>query len=321
MKPSRNQLKRIALTLLLTSCIVIFVSCSRLGFQEMGPAKSPVTEKTFHAPAEAVGTIQNPKVSESSGMAASHCADDVLWTHNDSGDANLIFALDPTGRDLGTYIVDGSSNRDWEDIASFRDKDGDCFLLIGDIGNNHMKRSERIVYKVREPKLDTDRKPNPVPGLTGRAEIIKFTYGQETFDAETLMVHPGSGDIYVVTKSLSGAAKVFRVGNVNDTKADGVAVEVGEIATPSLPAGLFTGGDISPDGTRVIVTDYFYGYELRLDSPSESFDEIWKKPMTRVDLGSRRQGESVCYSKDGTRLFAGSERSGSALNMVVLSED
>ena len=275
--------------------------------------------KDVYGKPETVGTISNPNVTESSGMAASKCAEDLLWTHNDSGDANLIFAFDAEGTDLGTFIVDGSVNKDWEDIASFKDTEGKCHLLIGDIGDNGLRRAELTVYKIPEPEVRKNGRKPGIPDATRPAAEIRFTYPDERYDAETLMVHPVSGDIYVVTKRINGPAQVFKVGNAVAALPRNEAVKMGEVSAPTLPAGLFTGGDISSDGSRVIITDYFYGYELRLDSAGD-FDRIWSAPMTRVDLGSRKQGESVCYSRDGRRLFAGSERAGSPL-IAVTSKD
>lgn len=315
-----TELKTFRIAVLLMVLVASSTSCNKVATNQETPPPAAQDTVQSYGPPETLGSIGNPNVTESSGMAASHCEDDVFWTHNDSGDANLLFAFDAVGKDLGAFIVNGSTNKDWEDIASFKGSDGICYLLIGDIGNNGMNRTEMTVYKVREPKILRDKNSNAVPEVTAKAETIRFDYGGDVFDAETLMIHPASGDIYIVTKQISGAAKVFKVGNAASPQPKNTAVEVGELSAPSLPAGLFTGGDISPDGKRVVVTDYFYGYELRLGQSSEGFDGIWKGTLKRVDLGSRKQGESVCYSKDGKRIFAGSERAGSPLISVTLND-
>lgn len=265
-----------------------------------------------------IGSIKNPNVNESSGIAASRCREGVFWTHNDSGDANLLFSFNGEGTDLGTFIVKDAENKDWEDIASYRDRTGQCFILIADIGNNGMGRAEFKVYKVPEPVVGPANGEGGVPKTTAPAEAIRFTYGDERYDAESLLVHPLTGDIYVVTKQLSGGASVFKVGNADDAGRRIAAAKVGEIAAPTLPAGLFTGGDVSPDGMRVMVTDYFFGYELVLPDPRLPFDEIWEQPLKKVDLGTRKQGESVCYTTDGKNIVAGSERAGSPLVSVSL---
>lgn len=274
-------------------------------------------QSSYGAP-EAVGRLKNPNISESSGLAASRCTEDVFWTHNDSGDANLIFAHDSKGEDLGTFIVRGSVNKDWEDIASFKDRTGECFLFIGDIGNNGLKRAEMTVYRIPEPEIAEKSGGADIPVSTAEAVPIRFTYGADRFDAESLMVHPVDGTIYIATKQLSGPSSIFRLKSEDAGKGPRLAEKVAEVEVPAMPAGLFTGGDISPDGTRVVLCDYFSGYELRLPGSERDFDAIWKQTPVKVDLGGRSQGESVAYSRDGRGLFAGSEKKGSPLMRVWL---
>ena len=57
----------------------------------------------------------------------------------------------------------------------------------------------------------------------------------------------------------------------------------------------------------MIVCDYTQGYEFTLPEIASNFDEIWAQKPEIVDLGERKQGESVCYSVDGSSLFATSE--------------
>src|SRR6266581_5217875 len=61
------------------------------------------------------GTVSNSVgLSEASGLAASRNNVGVLWTHNDKGDSNRIFALDVSGRKLGVYTLTGGVNEDYE---------------------------------------------------------------------------------------------------------------------------------------------------------------------------------------------------------------
>jgi len=126
-------------------------------------------------------------------------------------------------------------------------------------------------------------------------------------NAEALAVHPVTGAIYVLTKRMNGPSRVYRIdpnfGSTDIQKAHIVA----EISVPAIPNGLLTGGDISPDGKRVVLCDYAQAYELTLPEHVASFDDIWKQKPEIVDLGKRKQGEAVCYSADGTSIFATSE--------------
>jgi hypothetical protein len=80
-----------------------------------------------------------------------------------------------------------------------------------------------------------------------------------------------------------------------------------------------TGGDIAPDGTRVILSTYAAGYELSLPDGAP-FDEIWDQEPQRVDIGEHQQGEAITYSADGESLFATSEGPHAPLYRIDRSE-
>ncbi len=71
-------------------------------------------------------------------------------------------------------------------------------------------------------------------------------------DAETLLVHPQTGDVYVLSKSLSSASGVYKLPKNYDLNKTNRLEKVAEFTVPAFPNGLLTGGDISPDGKRII---------------------------------------------------------------------
>jgi len=292
-----------------------FAACSRVSssVDKNGGDKKNNDNKnvsTVYAKAKIVGTITSSEITESSGIAASGCAENVFWTHNDSGDDAYLFAINERGEKLGTYKIANAKNNDWEDIAAFKDRTGACFLYIGDIGNNERTKSEMTIYKVREPKIaGTDKsssKKNPIE--TENAEAIRFIYPDIRRDAETLMIHPQTGDIYVLSKSFSQPSGVYKLDANYDLNKTNTLKKIADFAVPAVPNGLLTGGDISPDGRRIILCDYFNGYEIMLPEEAKDFDEIWRQTPQIVDLGAREQGEAICYSVDGKSVFATSEK-------------
>lgn len=260
-----------------------------------------------------VGEIKSGEISESSGLAASKCTEDVFWTHNDSGDDAFIFALDSTGKKLATYRVAGAVNTDWEDIAAFKDKSGECFLYIGNIGNNARARGEHSIFRLKEPKDFSKDSSKKNPQTTEKAEAIKFSYPDFRHDAETLLVQPETGDIYIITKRLTGAAGIYKLGADYDKTAVNKLEKISDFTVPAVPEGFLTGGDISPDGRRVVICDYFGAYEITLPEKSANFDEIWKETPSKIDLGTRAQGEAIGYSADGRSIFATSENKNSPM--------
>jgi len=63
------------------------------------------------------GTIQDPDITESSGIVASRRFPGVFWTHNDDGGQPVLYAIGKRGQALGRVAVDGVTVKDWEDIA------------------------------------------------------------------------------------------------------------------------------------------------------------------------------------------------------------
>ncbi len=262
-----------------------------------------------YLPPKITGKIRSPDVTESSGVIASKCQPGVLWTHNDSGDDAFIFAFNAAGDDLGTWRIPNGHNNDWEDIADFKDSSGKCFIYAGDIGDNNEKRSDHAIYRIPEPEVprNATHSSRKDPHFTENAAILQFNYPDSKHNAETLMVHPRTGDIYVVTKRIDGPAGVYRLKPVFDSGATQTAAKIAELAVPSIPNGLLTGGDISPDGKRMIICDYTAAFEYTLPESAANFDEIWKQKPQVIDIGNRQQGEGICYSPDGNSLFATSE--------------
>ena len=290
-------------------------SCSSVSSR---PADTPydMDVSKFREP-EITGSIGSREIRESSGVAASRCQENVLWTHNDSDDGPFIFALDPQGRNLGTWKVANSENVDWEDIAAFKDTDGRCYLLIADTGNNYRKRNVLKIYRVEEPSVTNKsletRRRNSL--LTEPAENFSFSFEDGAHDAETILVHPASGNIYLVTKNITSAAGVYKLEPFHTTP-DQTAIKVGNISVPAVPNGLITGGDISPDGRRVAVCDYFGAYELTLPENASDFDNIWEARAIKFDIGRRAQGEAITYADGGNTLYATSEKRNSPIYRV-----
>ena len=281
-----------------------------------GPTSSAAPTSDYEAPVVA-GLIRTAGIKESSGLSASECQD-VLWTHNDSGNDALIYALSTSGESLGTWRVEGAQNTDWESIATYRDPGGNCSLILGDIGDNDENRGEVEIYRVPEPVASTGTaSADTEPRSTEPAQTMRFSYPDGSNNAETLLVHPWTGDIYVVTKKESGPAGVYRVAPAFGATVPVVGEHVADVSVPSQPEGLLTGGSISPDGRRVMLCDLQAGYELVLPDDVSDPDDIWLQVPSPVDLGDRKQGEGVSYARDGLSLFASSEKKNSPLYLIT----
>ena len=305
---------KIAAFVILSSFAIIFSACENFTVDRGNVAA--IDNDQIYAVPQIIGKISSKEIQESSGLAASRCRSDILWTHNDSGGGPFLYAIGLNGDRLETWKVSGAKNVDWEDIALRKNPDGNCYLYIGDIGNNTRQRDEFSIYRIAEPNATTRNTSRRSPGETAATEMLRFSYPGSRHDAETLLVEPFSGSIYVVTKRISGSAGVYKLNpNFDPTKIQ-IAEKIADISVPAIPNGFLTGGDISSDGKHVVLCDYFSGYELSIND-GQIFDEIWKQQPVKFSLGKREQGESIAYSPDGNSVFATSELKDSPLIKVT----
>lgn len=274
------------------------------------PSGSQKDAKGFKPPV-LLANLEDKAINESSGIAASRANKDYFWTHNDSGDGPFIYAFNREGKHSGVYQVAGATARDWEDIAVGPGPEANrSYIYVGDIGDNGRRRSEIIVYRLPEPRITSESaqfaKSRPDRSVT--AETIRLAYPDGQYDAEALMIHPQTGDLYIITKEIIGSPKVYKARAPLQTKGVTQLVRAGEVEMPGWMGGFVTGADIALDGRAVALCNYANAYEIRLpDGQPGGFDAIWKQPLTEIALGTRKQGESICYRLDGRALLATSE--------------
>ncbi len=257
-------------------------------------------------PPETVASLQAPGLTESSGLAASQRNPGTWWTLNDSGNDAALYRFDLQGRFLGLHEVPGVDNRDWEDLAA-----GSCpsspepCLYIAEIGDNKEQFEWVAVYAVREPQGDE-------PAGIVATWIARYPNGAR--NAETLLLHPESGRLYLVTKEKSGLCEVYRF-PAEPSEAPGLLERAGQFQLEGLRSEhrKATAGDWSPDGTRVVVRTYMAAWEWDTD-PSKP-EAHWAEPPRRAWLAVEDQGEAIAYTPDG-HLITTSEGAPMPINIV-----
>jgi len=260
-----------------------------------------------------MGKIESDALRELSGIAASRRNPGVLYVHNDSGDAPQIYAINEKAQLLGACRLQGATERDWEDIAVGPGPDpNQSYVYIGDIGDNAAKRPEIIVYRVPEPKVDAVA---PFGRMTiGTADALRCVYPDKPHDAETLLVDPLTRDIYIISKR-ELAPRVYRAAYPQSTTQQ---IKLEQVAV--LPLGSFpTGGDVSPDGRRVIVRGMFNAaiWERPVggrssDSGSRVGDPVplgqaFAGQPKAIPVAAEPQGEAICFDSKGAGYFTISE--------------
>jgi hypothetical protein len=244
-------------------------------------------------------------VPEASGLAVSRRHAGVLWTHNDSGNETVLFAVDAMGQARGRVRVP-SRTRDWEDLAAgpcrpvdeAQGESGDC-LYIADIGDNDVARRNVQVLRVPEPDLDAAR--------TARPDVFTLTYPDGPHNAEALFV--AGGRLFVVTKDRDGA--VFGSAEPLDAVESGFSRIDGNVTLRRMGALEMAGvtdAETSRDGQSVVVRTareaVVYGTADLVGGPDKA------RPTMRIPIGSLREPQGEGVALDGDVLYLASEASG-----------
>jgi len=285
----------------------VYVFCLRLALLVAATLSSDsCAVLPIFAKGKQVGALQTQLINEASGIVASRKSPGVLWVHNDSGDSPRVFAIDAKGALLGIYQVEKAHLQDWEDIAIGPGPDpNQDYLYIGDIGDNAAKRHSVIVYRVAEPRVDPNQ---PVErAKTGPAEAIELEYPDGPKDAETLMVDPWNRDIYIISKR-DLFSKVYRAAYPQYTKSKTTMV-----LAAVLPWGLAVGGDISPDGSLIIVRGLFNA-SIWQRAKGQELPQAFHGPEHKMSLLFELQGEGICFDSRGRGFFTVGEGPGTAIN-------
>jgi hypothetical protein len=236
------------------------------------------------------GTVASGAVGEASGIAASAVHAGVFYLHNDSGDSARFFAVDETGADLGVWDVSGAIANDWEDLAR-GPCDAQSCLFLGDIGNNsHAPSKPYAIYRVTEPdELGTD-------DVTVQADALPFAYPDGYPNSETLLVHPQTGVITLVTKVDDGPSAIFEFPMPLTPAEEVVLLPAGEVEPPNGDVH-FTAGDVHPAGLGVLLRTYTDAFFYAM-SPTESVAEALQRPPCAVPPPGG--GEAIAWLADGS---------------------
>jgi len=257
---------------------------------------------------EAIGALADGALNEISGVVASLAHPGVFWAHNDSGDAPRLFAVDGAGNRLATITVAGAQAIDWEDIARGPCPAGTC-LYLADIGDNQLQRASYTVYRVPEPATVAD--------TTVTAEALPFTYPDGSHNAETLVVHPTTGALTVVTKVFVGESSIYEMPLPLSPGVPAVMSLAGAVKPPSGSV-FFTGGDVHPSGKGVLLRTYSAVHYYPLASGGSVAAALAGTPCA-VPAAGETQGEAVGWLADGAGYVTVSEGVGAKVNRVVCS--
>jgi hypothetical protein len=248
------------------------------------------------------GVLDGDGLVEVSGIAASRAHPGVIWAHNDSGDEARVFALRASDAALiGTYSVTGATATDWEDIAVGPHAGGDA-VFIGDIGDNDHERSSVRVYVLPEPAA-TPEQAYTEAAAPGAIQVT-LTYPAGAQNAESLLVDPVSGDLFILTKTNGGVSDVYRKAAPHAVGVFPLELVATLLPRPGDPN--VTGADISPDGSRILVRSYDRVFLYPRLASATIADALSAAPCD-VPQEDEPQGEAITFAADGLGYFTASE--------------
>jgi hypothetical protein len=241
--------------------------------------------------------VKDRRLTEISGCGVSPLTPNIIWVHNDSGDAARAYAISTTsGQTLLTVNLKDTEATDNEDMDIY-----DGHVYLADIGDNKAKRTSIRVSSFAEPTV-------PAQGAKAARSVSvapitrMLTYEDGPHDAEAFLVDP-TGAMVIVTKT---------DGHVYRADRDDVLRSVLKLDLP-----LVTGATRSVDGRMVLLRTYLS--VLRFDRPAKgSFDDVWKSKAKVVAGPLLAQAEAICIEPNGAAAWTTSESNGGAVRLFRL---
>lgn len=244
--------------------------------------------------ARGMGALANDQINEASGLEASFINSGLLWTHNDSGDTARLFLIREDGTDAGEFYLKGVVSRDWEDITLGPGPEADqSYIYVGETGDNRAVYEQKYIYRFKEPELGGS-------SLVSEYDVIEFRYPDGKRDAECLMIDPLTKDLYIISKR-ERQVHVYRLPYPQKTDAVNTLIKLG-----TLPYRRIVAGDISMDGTEIILKTYKEILYWKR-SAGESVFEAISRVASFVPYQREPQGEAIAWKSDGSGFYTLSE--------------
>lgn len=257
------------------------------------------------------GTIDTAAITEASGLVASRSQSGILWTHNDSGGDNRVYALSQSGRLLMTVEFGDVRVRDLEDISIGRGPGSGDYLYVADIGDNGNDRDSVRLFRFREPDVGSGSIKIP----DGQVETFEFTYerpggGTWSRNAESMAVDPINGDVIIVEKrherrqGIPHTSWVYRIRQRDLVEGKKLVADamVWVRTRYERDIGPPAAAEFSADGQMLVVKNGFEVFAWIRRPGATLFSEMKSNRETNC-LYIGAVGEAVAVAPDGKALF------------------
>lgn len=266
-----------------------FVSCqSRKSFDhsvfEMGVSK---------------GLIDNPMLTEVSGLASSIANPGMFWVNNDSGDEPRIYLIDSAANLVAIVRLEGAENRDWEEVAIGRGPDPNLnYVYIGEIGDNQAQYPTKHIYRILDFKINQAEKV--IDTLISEVDHLEITLPDGQRDSEAFLVDPISNNLYLFSKR----EEKINLYEINNWSKGNLSIKAKFLL--QLPFTQITAADISKDGSEILIKNYENVYYWKRDV-SKPLISVFESSARVLPYAQEPQGEAIAFDIFGMGYFTVSE--------------
>lgn len=279
--------------LVLLLCTNVFCGMAQVIYDEEGRLEYDSTWKRT-----LIGYAEASDLAEVSGLACSRVTPGYMWAQGD--DSYKVRALTPEGKYVSTIRL-GKQHRDWEDIC-VGNYNGTSYVFVGIFGDNGCKyKDDYYIYYFKEPEI--------VEGdIEVDVDTIHFGYPDGVaHNAETLMYDNVEQILYIVDKYDNSDAMGVIYSLPFRTDYEGMQVLT---EWTKLGSGEYfmnpTGGDISPDGSKIIVKNEPFMLIWNREEGESVADAMARRPKQVKAYKKESQGEAIAWL-DSTTFYTTSD--------------
>ena len=257
--------------------------------------KSVPADSDRFLPSKKLAELKDQRLREVSGLAASVINPGLLWVHNDSGNPAVVYLVDENLNVRLSCRLKGVKNRDWEDIAIGPGPDEHKrYIYVADIGDNSARHAVKYIYRFEEPGARAKDMEITISDF----DTLAFTLRGERKDTESIMVHPETRNIYIVSKR----EKPVHVYELKYPFGDEILTA--EPVT-TLPLTQIVAADISPDAGEILMKSYdnIYYWQMK----GRPVAEALKDEPSILHYTEEPQGEAIGFKLDGSGFYTLSE--------------
>ena len=244
------------------------------------------------------GHIQDARLNEISGLAASNYRRDFLWALNDSGNAPQLYRLNTAAQLIDVWDLD-VNNRDWEAMASVV-INGTSYLLVAETGDNLQVHDESQVHIFLEPDVSASSSAPLKPVSTLRfqyeggprnVEAMGVDNNEIVFLTKERLVRGKSvaSQIFSLPLTLQPSTQTLMARNVGSLRLPPRGFKIGILTRllnidPVQPTDM----SISADGQHAYVLNYVQVLHYRKNANESCPSAFSKKPKVLYQHGLRQ---------------------------------